>query len=450
MSNNENIPSFEVSESLQTGVENHPSFEVDGETKQPEISVGVQVGIENHKELKGRDLPDQHPISAITGLQEALDSKAEDGDFVTKDELDKKQDVILDLAEIRDGAGKGATAVQPSSLGAYATKQELSGKQDKGDYALKSDIPKKVSALENDKGYLTEHQDISGLATKQELAGKQDFISDLPAIRSGSVLGSTAVQPATLNEYATKQALTDGLATKQPVGDYATKQELDGKQDVIQDLATIRKGAEKGATAVQPNDIPVKDVQLNGTSVVADNVANIPILSATTLGVGKISSAFGTGTQSVQGYISLVKATDAEIVAKTQNYKPIVPSSLDKAVMEGLGNNSLTWTDAYKSSARNTIGAGQQRTTVVDSTTPTITLDNALANTDYQYGTITSLTISAVENSYLETNFYFTAGPEITVDLPDTLKIIGTPSFEANKQYAMSICNNTLIVGTIS
>ena len=143
-------------------------------------------------------------------------------------------------------------------------------------------------------------------------------------------------------------------------------------------------------------------------------------------------------------------ATEAEITDKTNNSKPISPKRLDIAIREGLGNNSLTWTDTYKSSARNTIGAGQQRTTVVDSTTPTITLDKALANTDYQYGTITSLTISAVENSYLETNFYFTAGSEITVDLPDTLKIIGTPSFEANKQYAMSICNNTLIVGTIS
>lgn len=35
-------------------------------------------------------------------------------------------------------------------------------------------VPTKVSAFENDKGYLTEHQDISGLATKTELNGKQD------------------------------------------------------------------------------------------------------------------------------------------------------------------------------------------------------------------------------------------------------------------------------------
>ena len=43
-----------------------------------------------------------------------------------------------------------------------AVSASLSGYQPKGDYALASAIPTKVSQLQNDKGYLTEHQDISG------------------------------------------------------------------------------------------------------------------------------------------------------------------------------------------------------------------------------------------------------------------------------------------------
>ena len=35
----------------------------------------------DHNELIHRDLNDQHPISAITGLQEALDSKVDASDF---------------------------------------------------------------------------------------------------------------------------------------------------------------------------------------------------------------------------------------------------------------------------------------------------------------------------------------------------------------------------------
>ena len=52
------------------------------------------------------------------------------------------------------------------------TTPEDIGAQPKGNYALKSEIPTvptKVSAFENDKGYLTQHQDISGKLDKSEL-----------------------------------------------------------------------------------------------------------------------------------------------------------------------------------------------------------------------------------------------------------------------------------------
>lgn len=55
-------------------------------------------------------------------------------------------------------------------------------------------IPTKTSELNNDSGFLTEHQDISHLATKEELQEKQDIISDLEDIREGAALGATALQ----------------------------------------------------------------------------------------------------------------------------------------------------------------------------------------------------------------------------------------------------------------
>lgn len=40
-----------------------------------QAALGIGGGATEHKDLKGRELPDQHPIDAITELQEALDSK---------------------------------------------------------------------------------------------------------------------------------------------------------------------------------------------------------------------------------------------------------------------------------------------------------------------------------------------------------------------------------------
>lgn len=109
---------------------------VTSETQVTKIAVKSSTGTDNHDELSNRDLPDQHPISAITGLQEALDEIP--ADYVSDAELEaallEKQDVISDLAQIRSGALLGSTAVQPNELLGYATEEyvdtELESKQD--------------------------------------------------------------------------------------------------------------------------------------------------------------------------------------------------------------------------------------------------------------------------------------------------------------------------------
>ena len=62
------------------------------------------------------------------------------------------------------------------------------------------------------KGYLTEHQDISNLATKEELTNglsdKQDVISDLETIRAGASKGSTALQSIP-SDYITETELNN-------------------------------------------------------------------------------------------------------------------------------------------------------------------------------------------------------------------------------------------------
>ena len=71
-----------------------------------------------------------------------------------------------------------------------------------------------------------------GTIPYSKLSGVQATIPDLDTIRQGAEKGATAVQPSALSTYATKQ-------------------ELGGKQDTIPDLETIRDGASLGATAVQ-------------------------------------------------------------------------------------------------------------------------------------------------------------------------------------------------------
>lgn len=115
----------------------------------------------------------------------------------TKEEVDakleEKQGVFAPQAPLAFNVDKTQLSV------------DLSGYQPVGDYALKSDIPTKISELTNDSNFVTEAE-VSG-----DLAGKAD-----------------------------KTYVDEQLATKQPVGDYATKTELADKADssVVESLST--------------------------------------------------------------------------------------------------------------------------------------------------------------------------------------------------------------------
>ena len=129
-------------------------------------------------------------------------------------------------------------------LSSYATKDFVSGE------IAKVKVPTKVSELENDANYLTQHQDISG---------KQDVISDLESIRSGAALGATAIQSIP-EEYITETELNNkGYATETFVGEeikkivipevpsldeYAKKSDLDGYAKLT-DIPSMEEVANK-------------------------------------------------------------------------------------------------------------------------------------------------------------------------------------------------------------
>ena len=130
--------------------------------------------------------------------------------FATKDDLSTKQNTISDLDTIRSGAALGSTALQ-SVPEEYITESELAAKN----YATTTDLN-------------------TGLSTKQ------DTISDLSTIREGAALGATALQSYTETDPTVpahvKAITTANISSwnaKQPAGDYATKTEVEAKQDKL-------------------------------------------------------------------------------------------------------------------------------------------------------------------------------------------------------------------------
>lgn len=87
---------------------------------------------------------------------------------------------------------------------------------------------------------------------------------------------------------------------------------VEGKQNEIEDLDSIRAGAAKGATALQSYTEKytgtITGVSANGTSVATSGVANIPAASTSAYGVTKLSSATNSTSTTLAATASAVKA----------------------------------------------------------------------------------------------------------------------------------------------
>ena len=221
-----------------------------------------------------------------------------------------KQDIISDLATIRSGAALGATAVQPSELESYATKDYvddgLSGKQDKltqtqldavnsganqsniaqitANQSNINNINNKIPAQASSSNQLADKDFVnSSIATNtatfrgtfnsvaelEAYSGEKDN-NDYAFVTGTDQAGNTYYDRYKYNgtswvfEYrlknssftASQWASINSGATTTNIAQIATNTSniaslQTSKQDVISDLATIRAGAQKGATSTQ-------------------------------------------------------------------------------------------------------------------------------------------------------------------------------------------------------
>ena len=175
---------------------------VEGKIAGIEIPTKVS-DLENDEKYLTKDVADGYYAAiGTTGSGNGVDKNYVDT------ELAKKQNVIDDIDDIRSKANSALQSIPDT----YVTDEELEGK-----------------------GYLTEHQDISG---------KQDVIENLDEIIAGAAKGATSIQ--SLDGYATEEFVTGQ--------GYATVSQVEGKQDKIEDLDAIRTKVDNAITAETLNE----------------------------------------------------------------------------------------------------------------------------------------------------------------------------------------------------
>lgn len=180
---------------------------------------------------------------------------------------------------------------------------------------------------------------------------------------------------------------TDVLSIKGEKGDNGQDYVLteNDKQEIAQDVAELV-------------DTPVDDVQINGTSIVQNGVAEIPIASTSTLGAVTCAQDYGVTVLS-NGRLQTTFPSDAQLKSGSSNYRVITPTNQHKSVFYGLAkasgdttqsesNNAVgIYTDEAKASIQSMLGVANKADilivhigTIIDSTNKIYQIDNTYTN----------------------------------------------------------------------
>ena len=197
-------------------------------------------------------------------------------------------------------------------------------------------------------------------------------------------------------------------------------------------------------------DVPVDDVQINGTSIVQDGVASIPLANSNDFGVVKLNGNYGIQQNSSKLAV-INRGNDSEIKLGTNAYKPIVPYSQHMSTFYGLAKAAG---DTTQSSSSNAVGeyTSEAQTAIkqmlgvkddydslvveVSGTDPVIT---GKASYRYNCGELYTLSITPPESGTMD--IIFTSGATPTVlTLPETVKMPDWwAGIETNTTYEMCI-----------
>lgn len=265
----------------------------------------------NATDLAGKsDVGHKHDITDIEGyVAPDMDSKADAvhthtyADITDAPNLDEyaKTEHTHTLSEITDYTAPDFTGYATEDFVTQKIAEaELADKEvDLSDYALKSElpvIPTKVSEFENDAGYLTSHQDISGKADKSAV---DEIATRVDAIESALEDKAESSHTHTLSE------ITDYVAPEIPsLAGYAT--------EVYVDAAVADKATTEQLTAVSDKvdtlDVNKADKSALGNYATTKSVEDLSYEMATALESKADANAFST----VSSDVDALKTNDTE------------------------------------------------------------------------------------------------------------------------------------------
>jgi hypothetical protein len=223
-------------------------------------------------------------------------------------------------------------------------------------------------------------------------------------------------------------------------------------------VLTAQDKAEIAQQAAAEVDVPVQDVQVDGTSILdAQGVANVPVASENEYGVVKVNNSGGlSGIILENGTLKIVPVTSAAVKAGKGNWVQIVPSHQHESTFYGLtkaagvdmassANPVGTYTDEAKSAISEMLGGSVS----VSGATPSIT---ALPGLRYVCGEVSTIDITLPASGIVGVVFTSGSTPTVLTITPPTGGTVrwangfDPTALDANTTYEINIADGLGVV----
>ena len=289
-------------------------------------------------------------------------------------------------------------------------------------------IPSKTSDLQNDSGFLTEHQDLSGYALKSEVPKSA---SDVGADAAGTAVAKVSEHNTASNAHNDIRLLVQGLTERLN----ALADSDDTTLDQMSEVVAYIKSNKSLIDAITTSKVNVSDIIDNLTT----NVSNKPLSAAQGVALKALIDAIVMPTKlsELENDSGYAKTTD--IPDKLPNPQKLIFSGAVTAEYDGSGSVTVTIPE----------GSGGSGGTVRIEKLSTDTAVELEPNKLYVFPEMAELTITlaaptdtGIANEY---HFVFQSGATATtLTIPDTVKIPSGFTVDANKIYEISILESCL------
>ena len=197
-------------------------------------------------------------------------------------------------------------------------------------------------------------------------------------------------------------------------------------------------------------DVPVTDVQVNGTSVVADGVANVPMASDNALGTVKVAVYTHGLVVASDGTLKIQNANPQQIQNGAEAFRPIIPGRQHESTFYGLAkaagadmrNISGVTVGIYPEAQKSAIHEMLNGPVTISGTTPSIT---ALAGIQYVCGECATLDITLPVSGCIDVVFQSGSTPTVLTITPQTGMTVewangfDSTALEADTLYELNI-----------